>query len=540
MSEAVDLLDRIQQLDVAELVAARDAISQRLAQVPLTSLSDDQVVQTAQVVETGRRREDALAVRWAIELRERNVAAKRGLKPGMYLSRLLRLNGNTAGARNMAAERIGHWHELSGDLRPARYPATAAALTDGAIEFAHYRVIHKALQKLPKALSSPEQWAAIEADLAAHARTLSPEDLTTAAQRLIAYLNPDGEYTDDAARARQRAFTVSNPDLDLMSGISGNLHPATRALWDVVAAKWARKGMNNPADPDSPSGDADLADPSTLDAAAERDTRSQDQRNHDAFHRLMEHTIATGGLGDHRGQAATVVATMTLDELESQIGIATTASGGTLPVRDALALAGATRPYLALLDNAHRPLFLGRNRRLASADQRLALIAAERGCSRPGCDQPATRTAVHHIREWKNGGHTDITVLTLVCDSDHAQIHDGDHGWITEIVTSDTGPPGWVGRVGWRQRGTDDPLTPNDTHFPERHFHDTLTLLRAQTEADAAHAAWFRDRAQQELFDATWRIDHPDWHNEEQRWLTDLEHLPEPQPPPEDWFIDAA
>lgn len=525
---------------MAGLVAVREAISERLAQVPLTPMSDEQVVETAQIVETGRRREDALAVRWAVELRERNVAAKLGLKPGRYLAKLLRLNTDTAGARHKAAERVGYWHELSGDLRPARYPATAAALTDGAIEFAHYRIIHKTLNKLPKALSTPGMWSAIEADLAAHARTLSPEDLTTAAQRLLAYLNPDGEFTDAADRARQRKFATSTPDLDHMSGITGNLTPATRALWDVVAAKWAKPGMNNPDDPDSPCGDGDLADPAVLQAAAERDNRTQDQRNHDAFHRLMEHIVGSGSLGQHRGHAAKVVANMSLEELENEIGVATTASGGTLPVRDALALAGATRPYLALLDNAHRPLFLGRQQRLASADQRLALIAAERGCSRPGCDQPATRVAVHHMKEWKNGGYTDVAVLTLVCDPDHAQIHDGEGGWITEIITSETGPPGWVGRVGWRQRGTEDPLTPNDTLFPERHFSDTLERLRAQTEAEVAHAQWFQQRARDELFEATWQVEHADWHADEQRWLAVLEHMPEPQPPPDEWFDEAA
>ncbi|HEY9314780.1 MAG TPA: hypothetical protein VIQ49_21190, partial [Williamsia sp.] len=36
--------------------------------------------------------------------------------------------------------------------------------------------------------------------------------------------------------------------------ITGTLDPVTKALWDVVAAKWAAAGMNNPHDPDSPSG----------------------------------------------------------------------------------------------------------------------------------------------------------------------------------------------------------------------------------------------------------------------------------------------
>lgn len=537
MSETADLIAAIQQLDAGALVAVREAVSRQMLTVPLSSMTDDEVVAATAMVETGARRDDAVKIRWAVELRERGVAAKRGLKPARFLSTLLRLTPSEASARSKAAERVGYWHELNGELRPAAYPAAAAAMDAGDMEFAHYRVIHRALTKLPTSLRTPEHWSTIESDLANQACALSPDQLESVAQRLLAYLNPDGEYTDDADRARRRDLMPGRQDVDHMSGISGTLDPATRALWDVVAAKWAQPGMNNPEDPESPMGDSDLADSTVLAAAAERDNRTQGQRDHDAFKKMLETVVGSGTLGKHRGQPAIVVATMTLDELETETGIATTASGGTLPVRDALALAGSNRKFLALLDNAHRPLFLGREKRLASAIQRIALIAAERGCSRPGCDQPATRTAVHHMHEWKDGGRTDITVLTLVCDGDHAQVHDGDGGWITEIITSGNGPPEWVGRVGWRQRGTDDALTPNDTHFPDRRYQ---RMVDERREKEEAHAAWFRQRAKDELAEQQWRIEHPIWHREERRWLDEVAQLPDPCPPPESWYEDVA
>ncbi|HEY9314092.1 HNH endonuclease signature motif containing protein [Williamsia sp.] len=152
-----------------------------------------------------------------------------------------------------------------------------------------------------------------------------------------------------------------------------------------------------------------------------------------------------------------------------------------------------SRKFLALLDDKHRPLFLGRERRLATADQRMALIAAERGCSRPYCDAPATEVAVHHMREWPKGGRTDITVLTLVCDPDHAQIHDAETGWIAEIINADTGPPGWQGRIGWRQCGTLDRPRPNNTHFPEKYFTNP-EMWNPDSRADAE---WFQARARE-------------------------------------------
>ena len=103
-------------------------------------------------------------------------------------------------------------------------------------------------------------------------------------------------------------------------------------------------------------------------------------------------------------------------------------------------------PVLAVFDHHGRPLHLGRAKRLASADQRLALIAASGGCTRPGCDAPATLTAVHHIREWRDGGATDITNEDLACDACHAFVHDGPGGWETRVASADSEHPG---RTEW-------------------------------------------------------------------------------------------
>ena len=153
-----------------------------------------------------------------------------------------------------------------------------------------------------------------------------------------------------------------------------------------VGGRWDEQ----PQRPGITFGAADKADADTIRAAAARDDRIPMQRNHDAFKRLLELAVGQGTLGQHRGLPARVIVTMTLGQLEKESGVATTASGGVVSVRDALRLAGVNRKFLALLDDKHRPLYLGREQRLATADQRMALIAAERGCSRPGCDAPAT------------------------------------------------------------------------------------------------------------------------------------------------------
>ncbi len=90
----------------------------------------------------------------------------------------------------------------------------------------------------------------------------------------------------------------------------------------------------------------------------------------------------------NRGLPATVVITMDIDQLEAAAGVATTATGGIVPIWVALALATAAYPVLCLFDTDGQPLHLGRGARLASAAQRLALYARDRGCTRPGPADP--------------------------------------------------------------------------------------------------------------------------------------------------------
>ena len=68
-----------------------------------------------------------------------------------------------------------------------------------------------------------------------------------------------------------------------------------------------------------------------------------------------------------------------------------------------------------------QPLWLGRSRRLASAAQHLATAVRDRGCI--VCGAPMHRCEIHHIREWENGGPTNIDNLTALCGPHHRQHH---------------------------------------------------------------------------------------------------------------------
>ncbi|HVU92930.1 MAG TPA: HNH endonuclease signature motif containing protein, partial [Jatrophihabitans sp.] len=84
-------------------------------------------------------------------------------------------------------------------------------------------------------------------------------------------------------------------------------------------------------------------------------------------------------------------------------------------------------------------LAYGRERRLASVGQRLALAARDGGCSFPGCDRPPAWTEAHHVREWITGGPTNLDNMTLLCGHHHRSFEKA--GWHVHIQD---GIPWWT------------------------------------------------------------------------------------------------
>ncbi|GAC67827.1 hypothetical protein GS4_11_00955 [Gordonia soli NBRC 108243] len=249
---------------------------------------------------------------------------------------------------------------------------------------------------------------AAEVALAEHARTLSPSALRQMGVRLLAHLDPDGALTDDRDRAWQRSMTLSRQDAQLMSKLTATLDPVTRAMLDVVLAKWAAPGMNSPDDPASPLGSIDDTDPDSevVKDAAQRDSRSQAQRNHDALNALLKSVLEDGVLGgSHRGLPPQLIISITETQLRESAGLGVTATGTDLPWHDVVELAAKADPHLAVFaDHTEEILYFGRARRTASRAQRMALFARDRGCTAPDCDQPAMHSEAHHLTTGPKAG----------------------------------------------------------------------------------------------------------------------------------------
>jgi hypothetical protein len=379
-----------------------------------------------------------------------------GLPPDItvkdLLRRRLRITAGEVTRRMKLAARIRPRRSLTGPPRPPEFPEVAAAVDDGALSEAHLQEIRKALDALPNAVS-PDDHARAERELVRHARTQDPAFVTEVGNTLADVYNPDGAF-DDADRQARRGLTIHKQRPDGMSRVTGDLTPEARANLEAISAA-VRPGHHLPD-----------TDQTVVDAAT--DTRTAAQRRHDALNWGLRTALQSGNLGTHRGVPVTVIARTTVADLEQAARASTdptvpmppparTASGSRLPFRDLIRMAAAgALHYLAVFDNhSDRPLYLGRSRRTASLDQRIAAYARDGGCTFPTCTTPADRCELHHTPDWNRGGTTDIDALHLGCDPHH----DGaTRGRYTTEVTD-------IGRLAWTD-GSHPPEV-NRFHHPD-------------------------------------------------------------------------
>lgn len=353
------------------------------------------------------------------QLGARASEAELGGKLRSALADRLHTTKAEAGRRIDEAADLGQRQTLTGEPLAPKLTATATLQRNGLIGDGHVRVIRSFFAHLPAEVDVLTREAA-EQDLAQKATEYRPDEVAKYAQRIMDWLNPDGEFSDEA-RARKRGITLGTQECDGMSRISGYLTPEARATFEPVLAKLGAPGACNPDDPTPIVDETPDAD------AVRRDIRTQAQRNHDGLLAGLRGLLASGKLGQHNGLPVSIVVTAELKDVQAAAGKAHTGGGSVIPMTDLLRLASHAHHYLALFDSA-KPLALYHTKRVASPAQRIMLYAKDRGCSRPGCDAPAYHSQVHHVRGWTTNRRTDIDELTLACGVDNRLV---ETGWTT-------------------------------------------------------------------------------------------------------------
>jgi hypothetical protein len=364
------------------------------------------------------------------------------------LAARLRITTTEVKRRMKTGARLRPRRQLTGPPLPPELPLVAKALADGAIGEDHLRVISRAIDVLPSCVSATDR-DDVEASLVRQATKSDADILRAVARRIDDIFNPDGHY-DEQDRARRRGLTLGDQGRDGMSWLSGWIDPETRCYVEAVTAA-VRPGRHLPD--------------GTLTEAP--DDRTGAQRRHDGIKLGLKMGIASGQMGSHRGHPVTVVVRTTLAELNQAAHAvnnpdipmpppAHTGGDTALPMRDLIRMAADSIHYIAVFDeHTERPLYLGRQTRIANTDQRIICYARDGGCTQPNCLEPGYHSEVHHSPDWTPDGATDADKLFFACGPSHKLVTDGHF----QTVVTDTG------RLAWTDGSA--PPTINHAHHPE-------------------------------------------------------------------------
>ncbi len=209
--------------------------------------------------------------------------------------------------------------------------------------------------------------------------------------------------------------------------MSGSLTPEAWATYEAIFAKSAAPGMCNPEDPEP------CVSGTPSQQQIDTDHRTLDQRQHDALVAVGRNALESGELGQHNGLPTSIIIRTTLQDLESRAGVGVTGGGTILPIGDVIRLASHAHHWLAVFDGAtEQALNLFRAKRVASPAQRIMLIGRDGGCTKPCCPVGPYGSQVHHaLRDWADGGNTNVDELALACGPDNRMVGPG--GWTTTI-----------------------------------------------------------------------------------------------------------
>jgi Domain of unknown function (DUF222)/HNH endonuclease len=346
------------------------------------------------------------------------------------LTATLRISEREAAARVRAAEGLSERMTMTGERLPPARPVLAAAQEAGEVSTEQADLILRGLASVDRLGFDPTQIALAEEQLAEQARVFSPRELRPLIRRAIDWIDPDGTVPNDRLDDDRRHL--------LLKRTATGAYVGEFRLTAVVGAKLTAV-LGGLAKPQNTRVATDMGE------SVEVDERSYSQRLHDALGELCDRTLRAGSAPGVGGTPASVIVTVDHETLQRKTGWATTSDGTPLRAADLLKVAGEAEIIPAVLATSGSILTLGRSRRLASRSQVQALIARDAGCSFPSCDRPPEWCERHHIKEWIDGGHTDLDNLTLLCAYHHHNFEQ--RGWNCQINHDrlpEWRPPRWI------------------------------------------------------------------------------------------------
>jgi hypothetical protein len=263
----------------------------------------------------------------------------------------------------------------------------------------------------------------VEADLVGHAQSFDPQSLGKLAQRVSAWLDPDGVLKDVAYRDKIRELGLQvRPD-----GSSHGQGEFTAELTELLLLHF----------------DAFAAPKPELDGV--KDPRSAGQRRHDALLEALKLNVRAQQLPSVAGVTATIMMTMTQEQYLTGQGLARTSHGALIPASEAFTwAAGDYRLMAVVIDKIKGITAYSSIQRLFTEQQRLALQTIDGGCTFPNCPAPPGWCEIDHTINYSKGGPTDVRHGLLACRYENNQRKQ--QGWTSTRINGRAAwiPPRWI------------------------------------------------------------------------------------------------
>jgi hypothetical protein len=328
------------------------------------------------------------------------------------------------------------------------------ALATGRLGQAQFQAIRTGLGEPPverypdlDAEFLPDAWAVAVERLVDEAAVVPVEALRAAARVARDRLDPIGVTLRFEERFAARSFRTWIDEHGQHHGRF--VFDDDAALWVHTILSAALRPRRGPRFvPSDGGGDPDAADAGTDAADPGDDDRTNEQLQYDtvlAILRTGANADPTQAFGDRQPGVRIVVEATALTPGRDGGPTRVTGVGHDEELGAALP-GGVVETYLCdagasvlSVDAAGRPLDLGREQRLFSRAQRIAIAIRDGGCIWPSCTASPSRCEYHHIDHWaEHHGKTNVDDGVPLCRNCHMRLHN--QRWrITRVRDPETG-----------------------------------------------------------------------------------------------------
>ncbi|MBA8815501.1 hypothetical protein FHX48_000553 [Microbacterium halimionae] len=324
------------------------------------------------------------------------------------------------------------------------------ALSGGLLSSAQFRAIRVSLGEPPieryperSSMEMLESWAAVVEQLLAETSTLPVEELRAAARIARDRLDPVGVTLRFEERFEARSFRTWIDE-------HGQHH--ARVVFDDDGAAWvhsiqqaARRPRRGPRFvPSDPSERAAVAE---LAAEIAADQRSNEQLQYDTILAILRTGAGADprqAFGDRQPGVRILVEAAAITR-SGERGQAHVSGAGHVEDGGAAVPGGVVESYLCdagavpiTQDTYGRPLDVGREHRLFTRKQRVAIAARDGGCMWPSCVAPISQCEFHHVDHWwQDHGSTNVDDGVPLCRNCHLRLHN--QQWKTRRERSEAG-----------------------------------------------------------------------------------------------------